>query len=262
MPRSGCGSYLLKHVPNGVTAREYFDHFTLDSKSESILKAIACEDARRYTYNAIVSFLGAVGGLSTQQAAWAVTKLYYCAFYVGRAALCRANVIVFHAPKPSGGGNTQYELIVRAGQKAIVVKKLPSTHKFVAQRFREEGYPDFMTGLEVDGQDPFRWLMDQREYWQYRADRFSDPSMPDVLARVDIAKAQRLLEEYASDRKGIFLSDPDHALLAIPFRLVSWALSRESLLSSGVADVEELAYLRKRCRIGKQVLTGIQRLLV
>jgi hypothetical protein len=225
------------------------------------LKEIALDDARRYTYNAVVSFLGGIGGLHTQQAAWAVTKLYYSAFYVGRAALCRASHIIFHVPKPSGVGNTQYELDVRAGQKAVVVSRIPSTHKLVAHRFREEGYPMFMASLEVDGQDPFHWLMEQREYWQYRAARFPDPEMPDILAKIDILKVQRLLEEYVSDRNGVYLSDPDHALLAIPFRLVTWALSQDTLLSSGAGSKEDLAYLRKRCQIGKQYITAIKRLI-
>lgn len=262
MPQSGCGTYLLGLLPSGATAKTYFAHYTVTSQSESILKAIAREDARRYVYNAVVSFLGGIGGLHTQQAAWAVTKLYYSAFYVGRAALCRADRIIFHVPKPSGGGHTQYELIVRAGETARIVSNPPSTHKLVARRFKEIGYPAFMASLEVDGHDPFLWMMEQREYWQYRAARFPDPDMPDMLAQVDIARVQRLLEEYASDPTGLFLSDPDHALLAIPFRLVTWALTHESLVSDGAANDDDLAYLRKRCQIGNQVLGGIRRLLV
>lgn len=261
MPRSGCGTYLLGLVPNGISAKVHFARYTVDLHSESALKLIAREDARRYTYNAVVSFLGGIGGLQTQQAAWAVTKLYYSAFYVGRAALCRADHVIFHAPKPSGSGHTQYELLVRVGQKATIVSKSPSTHKLVALRFQEEGYPGFMAGLEVGGLDPFLWLMEQREYWQYRASRFPDPEMPDILAQVDVTKAQRLLEEYASDRTGVFLSDPTHALIAIPFRLVMWALSQESLVSPGAATEEDIVYLRKRCQIGKQTLSGIRRLI-
>lgn len=261
MPKSGCGTYLLGLMPSGVAAKDYFAKYVVCQRSESLLKQIARVDAGRYTYNAVVSFLGGIGGLHTQQAAWAVTKLYYSAFYVGRAALCRANHVIFHTPKPSGRGHTQYELIIRAGQMAAIVSNPPSTHKLVACRFRENGYPPFMTGLEIVGRDPLLWLMDQREYWQYRAARFPDPDMPDILAQVDISRVQRLLEEYASDQAGLFIADPDHALLAIPFRLVTWALSQESLVSSDSVDDDDIAYLWKRCRIGKQTLSSIQRLL-
>ena len=262
MPRSGCGAYLLKSLPSGESAKDYFNRYTIDSHSASVLKGIAREDARRYTYNAVVSLLNAIGGLYTQQAAWAVTKLYYCAFYIGRASLCRTDLVIFHAPKPNGGGHTQYEMIIRAGEKATIVSRPPSTHKLVARRFREVGYPNFMSALEVNGQDPYLWLMEQREYWQYRAARFPDPDMPVLLARIDIKKIQRLIQEYELDAKGLFLSDPEHALLAIPFRLVTWALSQESLLSPAGADEKDLGYLRKSCRIGKQNLTSISRLLV
>lgn len=261
MSQSSCGTYLLGLIPSGVTAKDHFVSFTVNSHSESVLRGYACEDARRYIYNSVVSFLGGIGGLYTQQAAWAVTKLYYSAFYVGRAALCRADRVIFHAPKPFGSGHTQYELIVRAGQKATVASNPPSTHKLVAHRFQAAGYPGFMAALEIDGQDPFQWLMEQREYYQYRISRFSDPQMPDVLAKFDTTRAQRLLAEYAGDSTGLYLSDRDHALLAIPFRLITWALSYEPLTTDGVIDEDDLEYLRKRCQIGNQILTGIKTLL-
>ncbi len=250
MPQSGCGTFLRARVPNGVVARDHFETFELDTKMENILRDVAHEDARRYVYNAVVTFLGALTGLYGQQSAWSVTKLYYCAFYIGRAALCRADRVIFHVPKPSGLGNTQYELHIQAGQRANLVTKIPSTHKLVAKRFQEVGYPSFMRGLEIDGIDPLLWLMEQREYWQYRSDRFPDPDFPPILAKIDSGKLQRLLQEYAADKTGIFLSDPDHAIVSIPFRLVTWALSHESLVSPGVVDSEDLEYLRRCCRMG------------
>jgi hypothetical protein len=210
-------------------------------------------------YNAVVSFLGGIGGLHTQQAAWAVTKMYYAAFYVGRAALCRGRHVIFHVPRQGGDGHTQYEIRIAVGQKAIMVDKPPSTHKLVALRFQQSGYPVFMRGLTIDGVDPIRWLMDQREYWQYRAGRFPDPDLPTVLDQIDTTRVQRLLAEYAADRTGVYLSDPTHAVVSVPFRLVEWALSLESLLSPGVVSTEDLRYLRKRCCIGSQTLTSIGR---
>src|ERR1700741_3873957 len=169
MPESSCGTYLLGLIPSGTPAKQYFSHFTVNAASESVLKSMAKEDARRYIYNAVISLLGGLSGLRTQQAAWAVTRFYYTAFYIGRAALCRSDRIIFHVPKPSGSsGHTQYELMIHAGEHATV-SKIPSTHKLVANRFRELGYPPFMAGLSVNGLDPFNWLMGQREDWQYRA---------------------------------------------------------------------------------------------
>jgi len=114
-----------------------------------------------------------------------------------------------------------------------------------------------MIGLKIDGTDPLVWLMDQREFWQYRAGRFSDPDIPSILDRIKPDKVQRLLAEYANDQKGIFLADPAHAVISIPFRLLAWALSTDSLLSPGVVDEEDLRYLRKRCCIGRQRLGAI-----
>jgi hypothetical protein len=259
---SASGTYLLNCIPSGTNAKDFFTTYIVDTNAESIIKQAAHDDACRYVYNAVISFLSGITGLHSKQIGWTVTKLYYCAFYIGRAALCRSNHVVFHAPRPLGNGFTQFELRGQAGQQAKIVKQPASTHKLVALRFKELGYPPFMTGLEINGLDPVLWLMDQREYWQYRASRFPDPDSPPIFDQLDTHKAQRLLEEYASDRTGVFLSDPSHAMVSIPFRLVKWALSQESLISPGIATEEDIAYLRKCCHIGKQTLTILSRHLI
>lgn len=258
---SNAGNFLLGRIPLGAKPKAFFSKFVLSAPDAAVLLASSREDARIYVYNAVASFLGAMAGLQTQQAAWAITMLYYSAFYIGRAALCRAGHVTFHVPKDGGIGYTQYEVQIHAGAQALVVDKPPSTHKLVAQRFCQIGYPVFMRSLTIEGQDPITWLMDQREYWQYRAGRFSDPDLPSILDQVAPEKVQRLLAEYSTDTRGVFLADPAHAVVAVPFRLVEWALSVESLQSPGVVDTDDLAYLRRRCSMGKQKLSTIDRWL-
>lgn len=261
LPASSTGTYFHNLIPFGANPKAFFETYGLSVGDEAALVAASREDTRRYTYNAVASFLGGISGLYTQQTVWAVTKMYYAAFYIGRSALSRVGHLIFHVPKSSGRGNTQYEIRALAGQRAVIVDKHPSTHKLVAHRFREMGYPAFMTSLTIDGTDPFQWLMEQREFWQYRAGRFCDPDSPSTLDQIDINKAQRLLAEYAADKTGLYLSDPAHALIAVPFRLVTWALSLEPMLSPGVVDEPDIAHLRKRCAVGKQTLSVISQYL-
>jgi hypothetical protein len=101
------------------------------------------------------------------------------------------------------------------------------------------------------------WLMNQREYWQYRAGRFPDPDQPNILDQIEPRKIQHLLVDYTNDTKGIYLADPAHAVVSVPFRLVTWALSEDSLLSPGIVDTEDIRYLEKRCCIGRQTLSAI-----
>jgi hypothetical protein len=257
MTGSASGNYLLNRIPPAANSKTFFGGFVLSAGDEATLLAAARVDTRKYVYNAVVSFLGGISGLHTQQSAWAITKMYYTAFYIGRAALCRSGRVIFHVPKQGGSGHTQYEIQIVAGAQATVVDKIPSTHKLVARRFQQIGYPAFMRGLTIDGADPFMWLMDQREYWQYRSGRFPDPYSPNILDQIDVDKAQRYLAEYAADTTGLYLSDPAHAVVAVPFRLVIWALALEPLLLAGVVDAEDISYLRKRCLVGKQVLGAI-----
>jgi hypothetical protein len=258
---SNAGNFLLGRIPLGTKPKAFFLGYVLAANDAAQLLDCCRHDGRIYVYNAVASFLSALWGLQTQQAAWAVTKLYYSVFYIGRAALSRSGHVTFHALKDGGIGYTQYEMSVRAGERAIIVDKIPSTHKLVAQRFAQYGYPPFMRGLTIDGQDPIAWIMDQREYWQYRCGRFPDPELPLALENVEPEKIQRLLTAYSTDKSGIFLADPAHAIVAVPFRLVEWALGVEKLATPGVIDDGDIAYLRKHCSVGKQKLNPIERLL-
>jgi hypothetical protein len=263
MGKSGnnAANYLLDMVPASSNPRLFLSNYSLTGPDELTLRAAVTEDARKHVYNATVSFLGGISGLHTLHAAWAVTKMYYTVFYVARAALCRSGLVIFHVPKQGSSGHTQYKLRISAGEQAKIVDKPRSTHKLAAAEFRQTGYPSFMQGLEIDGKDPLEWLMEQREYWQYRAGRFPDPDLPDVLRKFGAGSAPRLLAEYENDAIGVFLADPDHALIAVPFRLLLWAMKADSLLSPGVVDEEDMAHLSRCCRIGGNQLTAIHRLL-
>lgn len=259
---NNAAAFFVNRIPTGTLPKVYFASYAINASDETALRSAAAQDARRFVYNAAVSFINGVAGLHTRQSAWAVTKMYYTAFYVGRAALCRSGLVIFHVPKGSSTGHTQYEIRIATGQQAAIVDKPASTHKLVAKRFRETGYPPFMRSLQVDGDDPLGWLMDQREYWQYRAGRFPDPEVPDVLEKMEPAIMSRLLAAYAADTSGVYLADRSHALVAIPFRLVAWALSQDSLLSPGVVEVDDVTYLRKNCRVGGRQLSALYRYLL
>ena len=256
-PTNSVGLFLLGRIPTGVKAKAFFANYVLNAPDDALLSTSANDDARRYVYNAALSFLSGVSGIITQQAAWAVTKMYYSAFYVGRAALCRGGLGLFHVPKEGGNGYTQYELRIRAGERAKIVTDTPSTHKLVALRFQQLGYPPFMRSLNVEGVDPVLWLMDQREFWQYRAARFPDPDFPTILDQIEPGKIQRLLMEYANDTRGVYLADPAHAIISVPFRLVTWALAIEPICSSGILSTEDISYIKRRCLVGRQTLTAI-----
>ena len=261
MAESACGTFLLQRVPTGIQPKAFFKTFTLDATAAATLQQAAQEDARRYTYNAAASLLGALHSLRQNESAWAVTKLYYSAFYAGRAGLCRANHLIFHAPILGSSGFTQFEISAAAGKIAQIVDKPPSTHKLVAKRFGTFGHPQFMTSLEVGGTEAFDWLMGNREYWQYRASRFPDPDHPDLFTHFELKKANRLIEEYYNDSIGVFLSDPEHAMIAIPFRLVAWCLQQSPLNSQGTITDDDLDYLRRRCQLGTLTLTRLKTLV-
>jgi hypothetical protein len=255
---SSTGTYLLKLIPAGSPSKTFFANYVIGASDKVVLDVAAKDDSYRYAYNGIVSFLGGLSGLCSDQAAWAVTKMYYSAFYIARASLCRDGQLIFHVPKDAGKGYSQYELKVAEGERASI-STIPSTHKLVASRFENAGIPLFMQGVDIDGLAPISWLMEQREFWQYRSGRFPDPDFPRILSQLDTQKLQRFLTAYQEDTVGLYLSDPDHALIAIPFRMITWYLSLASFSSTTLFTSEDMAYLQRISIAGKQKLTALSR---
>ena len=239
----------------------FLEAYALTATDVSTLRSAAVEDERRYIYNACATFLGGLACFSGQEAAWTVVKMYYTVFYLARAALCQNGQIVFHVPKDAIGSHTQFKLKIHAGERPEVSADLPSTHKLIARLFKDAGYPSFMGSLQIGSEDPIQWLMRQREYWQYRCGRFPDPDFPDVLAKLNPVRLSLLLEAYSNDASGVYLSDESHALVSLPFRLLEWSMRRCSLFSPGVVEDEDLRHLRRRCRLGKQRLSAIERFI-
>jgi hypothetical protein len=253
------GAFLLALIPRGAVPKTFFDSFSLSSPIATALAANSQEDARKYVYNAVISFLSGISCLKSFHSSWSITKMYYTVFYIGRSALSRNGHVIFHVPKPSGNGTTQYEISAKTGERATIVHTYPSTHKLVAERFRQNGYPSFMQSLQVDGDDPIIWLMKQREFWQYKSGRFPDPDLPNVLECIEFNKLQRYLAEYLNDRSGVFLADPSHAILSIPYRLLMWALSIDRLYSPGIIDDADIRFLSKSCIIGRHKLANFDK---
>lgn len=254
-------NYLLGLVRPGCTPKDFLATYRLRESDERSL-AIACSsDASRFAYNGAASVLSGLHSLVSRGGVWTATQMYYAVFYLSRAALSRNGCVVFHAPRPSGDGHTQFELTARCGETPVV-SKVPSTHKLVADLFRRLGYPPFMRSLRIANQDPLEWITQQREHWQYRCGRFPDPELPAVLAGINPNRLTQLVEAYFSDSVGVYLADEKHALLSMPLRLLKWTLESSSLSSSAVLVEEDLQHLKARCRIGKQHMTGIERLLL
>lgn len=252
---SSTGRFLLKCIPSGTTGKAFFQNYVVTARDQVLLQEAAKEDSFKYAYNGVLSLLGGLSGLCKHEVGWAITKMYYSAFYIARASLCRNGRLIFHVPKEGTSKYTQYELKVAAGERASI-SPIPSTHKLVADRFQ---YPAFMQGLVVDGQAPLKWLMEQREFWQYRSARFSDPEAPNILGQIDTQRLQRFLSTYEEDKLGVYLSDPEHALVAIPFRLVTWYLAGASFAVTDVFTPADFAHIKKSCIAGKQHLTAISR---
>jgi hypothetical protein len=105
-----------------------------------------------------------------------------------------------------------------------------TTHGCVLERFAVSFSRDFFLSQEIDLTSPLVWLMNRREEVNYRFSRFTEPMTPRYFKFAVAEDLRKLLTTYTSN--DVYVFDPDHAMVAFPFRLMLDVRSR--LFSRGI----------------------------
>ena len=197
------GSYLTS-ISKGTVGS------TLNTTERGQLELCLNGDAKNYYQAAVVSLIDGLRSISVGFFSWSVVKLYYCVFYALRTRLALAGECIFY-----DSGKPRY-LTTSPG---FTVKKLSgTTHKCVLDRFSESFPRDFFLSQDIEAMPPLMWLMERREDVNYRIARFTEPISPSYLAFAANNKLRSVLSTYQSD--DVYVFDPDHAMVALPFRLM------------------------------------------
>lgn len=203
-------AYIRNNLLPGTPSVSLVESYTLNlSASNSLLNHLK-SDAISYTYSATVSIGDAVLGARRKLFTWATVKLYYAAFYALRALLALNSVCIFYV------GTKPYSMEVRPGQAAT--KRDGQTHKVVLNEFKNRNIEPFLLSQQIDLEDPLEWLMERREEANYKNARFCEPNIPPHFKKIVDFGLRQSLKEYILDNSGLYVFDPDHAILAYPLK--------------------------------------------
>jgi len=126
--------------------------------------------------------------------------------------------------------------------------------------FRAHHQNHWLLSQQIAGLDPLQWLMDKREDANYRS-QFSEPTTPDYMRKLFESGPRRLIAEYVADDDGIYVFDPDHAILAYPLRVLTYC--RQALATANVQPFPDSlsAFLGSICVDPSGRLTKLAKLI-
>ncbi|ATJ81235.1 hypothetical protein ACFPTY_18635 [Halomonas beimenensis] len=196
----------------------------MSSQQSDELAHLLIDDASDYFGSGVVSLCDAISSLEAKSWSWASVKLYYSVFYFARSYLATDGLLFTHLNGRSYWMRAMRGAVLKGfpSKRAISSesgkekKKLSGTHGSVLYMLEHNFSHTALVDQEIDGVYPTQWMMDQREYFNYKKCGFSDPEPPAVLQKVCDLGVRKAVSAYLED--DYFSLDRDHALLAYPIK--------------------------------------------
>ena len=174
-------------------------------------------DSKNYFFNGILTFSEAVNGLREGNYSWSVIKFYYSVYYLLRASLYINKIIFIHH-------KGIYRLEIKKGTTPLRKnnKQYNSDHKGTIKHFIDLFSDiDILLSNQIENMTTYEWLMDKREYVNYRIRKFSEPQDYNFYTyyltnNFKSNYKELIIEEIEDDFINCF--QPETGLLAIPVK--------------------------------------------
>jgi len=242
--------------------RKNFELYSLTQSDQSILENCLCEDSKDFYYKGLLSLSEAINSIDRKLYSWATVKLYYSVYYFLRCTLA----IRRHAVIRNG---QLYILRAEVGAKPVKKgnKKYNSTHQGTIYHFIDLFKSrDKLQDNQIDGENPYVWLMNRRDQIHYRERSFHDPDCSDFweeISKYVLSGAVRsLLEMYISDSQFLYCFQEDHACLALPIKRA--ILTKQDIDNAGIElglEKDKRALINSLLKIEKLNLPEFKSLL-
>ena len=198
--------------------RATFESLVLTSQQEVTLKSALIEDGKDLYYKGLLSLSEAIQSMHHRLFSWATVKAYYSIFYFLRSSLALRRYSLVR-------NKSIYLLLIKSGTSPVKKShpKYKNDHIAVINIYRDlYGNSDILQSNNIDGMNPYEWMMEKRNQIHYRQRQFYDPEPPDFLqaiaGKIDAKTFDGLISAYVDDTNYLYCFQPDHAALALPIR--------------------------------------------
>ena len=178
-------------------------------------------DAVSYWLKAIHSFTQALEGIYAGNSAWSIVKLYYSVFYCLRGELLSNSHLLIR-----NGSLFCLDLSTET-QFTEIKHKLSGDHQltivYYSKLVNDGAIPDLVSSNQIDGINPYEWMLKQRERVNYQMQKFPDPRIDELLDKTYDAVVYKNIDalfkqiDSSFNTDGIYLFDKDYSMIAIPF---------------------------------------------
>lgn len=225
-PLAANGNIKPKDIVAIPLAQSQISHF------ESCLK----NDSKHYFFKGVFSLIESLNSIENGLFSWATVKLYYSVFYLLRASLSIKGVGLYR------WGRDAFYL----GYDKAEFQKMDGLHKsdhkgvvYLQQKYYSTS--DNLLQSSLEGQVPYYWLMDKREFVNYKHKTFKEPDAPEFWKKISETKTEKdinyLIDLYLNDTTLSYCFDEDHSVLATPLQRLK--LTCRDFENSGVSNYIE-----------------------
>jgi uncharacterized protein (UPF0332 family) len=174
-------------------------------------------DSKHFFFKGVFSLLESLNSIENNLYSWTTVKIYYSVFYLLRASLATKGVGLFR------WGRDAFYL----GYDKPKFQKMDGLHKsdhkgviFLQQKYYSTS--DNLLQSKVEGEIPYYWLMDKREFVNYKHKTFKEPDAPEFWKKIKETITQKdinyLIDLYLNDTTLSFCFDEEHSILATPLQ--------------------------------------------
>jgi len=154
----------------------------LDRTNAYAFKNSLIEDSKDLFYKGHLSLLEGLNGFQNKNYSWAVVKCYYSIFYMVRAdlalrdyGLIRHKAIYYLEAKDGATPITK-------GRNGANRTNYSGNHKSTLNYYKDLfSMSDILLSQNIDGLNPYEWMMKKREQVHYQERHFNDPLGSDFL---------------------------------------------------------------------------------
>jgi hypothetical protein len=194
-----------------------FPNYIVSEKDMPQLISNAQADSKNYFFNGLLTFSEAIKGLREGNYSWSVIKFYYSVYYFLRASLYINKIIFIHR-------QNLYRLELKKDSKPVKKRnrKYNSDHKGTINHYIDLfSETDILLSNQIENMDTYEWLLDKREYVNYKIGKFSEPdnyTFYSYYLNNNFKKNYKelLIAEIEDDFINCF--QPETGLLAIPVK--------------------------------------------
>ncbi|WP_168121268.1 hypothetical protein [Paenibacillus sp. HB172176] len=208
------------------------------------LKEALLVDSKGFYYKGVISLGEAIFSISRRQYSWATVKLYYSLFYMLRASLaCNGYGFLRNF-------RDLYYYNAKENEKFLIPED-KTDHKGTIKLFiKIYAFDDKLQTNNINGENPYLWLMEKREMINYKSNTFVEPGIPDFWNEINESikddNLNRWLNRYIYDKSFIYCFLEEHACLALPLkRLLLTQKDMIAACQSTILSTDQQEYIKK-----------------